>query len=287
MARILLTDSEEEAVNILRMLNNGGNKAYELLESSLKDPFASIQLLTSVLKLPESAGRQLLSERLPAAAYPKVCDLLYSRPKAAYFVVDASMLGKINPISYLGNWDFLKVFIAQNLKRLPADAIRGKLRGLGLSADRVDELYEEALYFSSVSLDPWVSRRYSFFGVEIQGATKDNAVLFTNGFVYNLKEKNLYAYFPQEGIYRKPRSIFIASDKGMEYIPYPDKETDYSALLQEKDGRYILTLCPEELAKSLFVRLYFLNGQGLQHFRPFTREEAREGRLIAYEIVWD
>jgi len=61
MARAMLTDSEQEAVAILRMLNNSNNEAFELLDSYVHDPIKSVAVLKKLLV----SGPEKISRILP------------------------------------------------------------------------------------------------------------------------------------------------------------------------------------------------------------------------------
>jgi len=52
-------------------------------------------------------------------------------------------------------------------------------------------------------------------------------------------------------------------------------EQDYYALMLDR-----------ELARSIFVRLYFLNGAGLKYFKPFIQEQKESKYIRVFEIDW-
>jgi len=104
MARVLLSDSEAEAIAILRMLNNAANRPFEIVNQYLRDPRRSLFILKQALSRPQEAGR-ILRQYLPLAAVKELEIMLLAKPKhKAYFVVDDSMPAKMPAISYLGNW---------------------------------------------------------------------------------------------------------------------------------------------------------------------------------------
>ena len=124
MANVLITNDEETAINTLRMLNNGGNQAFETINQQLNDPLKSVLLLKKILALEPGRGKKILEISLPPSVTGEIIRLIFEPPRSqAYFIVDPAMLGKMSAISYLGNWDFLKVQISQNLKN-GADKLR-------------------------------------------------------------------------------------------------------------------------------------------------------------------
>jgi len=59
-----------------------------------------------------------------------------------------------------------------------------------------------------------------------------------------------------------------------------------SVLILKEKETYQAIMLNQSLAKSLFTRLYFLNGAGLAHFKPFLEEKDGEGAIKIFEIIW-
>ncbi len=288
MARVLLTDSEKEAIGVLRMLNNGGNKAFEIIDKYVDNPFMSLFLLKRAIMLAPEKGELLFLKYLPAPAMKEVMEILYSTPKQkAYFIVDSSMIGKMTPISYLGNWDFIKVYLSRNIRIKSKEQILQDLAYFGLGQDQAERYYQEAILMGNVEFDNWVSTRLSILGIANQKKTDENLVLFNSGFIYNLGKKKMYSYSSNEEKYKLPKSLFLADGGNISEEVYPESDSRYSTLLLEKRDMFKLILLSPELAKSIFVRLYFLNGLGLNNFVLFTKEGSGDNRILVFEIKWD
>jgi len=97
----------------------------------------------------------------------------------------------------------------------------------------------------------------------------------------------VYLYSPLEGIYRTPKSLFIFDNNKLEGTVYPDTDADISVLVLHKNEGYQAALLDRRLAKSLFVRLYLLDGAGLKHFKPFIEEKDGDNYIKVFEIIWD
>lgn len=254
MGRVLMSADEEKAMAVLRILNNGGNKAFELLNKNIKDPIKAVLLLEKVLSLTPQASRQELTGFLPAEDVADMLKLLYAKPAPAYFVVEPSMRHKIGSISYLGNWDFSKAYA---------------LRKDGNRQDAV------------------VSRRFRFYGEISRGRRQGELLLFDSGLVCSLKEQTVYLYSHKESKYKIPRSLFIVDGEKLKEISYPHSNLEFSALILKSGEKYQSLLLSRELAKSLYVRLYFLNGLGLRHFNPVIDQMSPEGNIKVFEILWE
>jgi hypothetical protein len=112
-------------------------------------------------------------------------------------------------------------------------------------------------------------------------------VLFNSGYVYDLSQKLMYVYSSREGRYRAPQSIFRVEGDNISEEVYPESDSKYSALLLEDKEKYDLITLSPALGRSIFVRLQFLNGRGLEHFKLFTREGDWQNQILVYEIKWD
>jgi len=104
----ILDDDEEEAVAILRMLNNGGNKAFDIIDTYFKDPLQSALLLEKVIVLPAPKAQEELLSVLPVPAVQEVMKLLFYNPVKACFIVDPTMQFKMPAISYFRKLGFFE-----------------------------------------------------------------------------------------------------------------------------------------------------------------------------------
>jgi len=281
MARALLSGNEDEVMGILRMLNNGGNKAFEVIDKYLNDPQKSVLLLESVIALnPENAQKALL-DFLPYPVAAEVLRLLFTKPPDAYFVVDPTMQAKISAISYLGNWDFSKVYMAQNFNKEEKDQITGYLIRLGRNREEVQRLYQEAFLISTKDLDSWLSRPLQFYSGIVGGQKKGDTVIFSNGFLYNPNGQTIYTNDRQI-----PRSLFVLKDDNLVENIYTNGNLNFSALVVKNQESYGLILLDRALANSLFVRLYYFGGGGLRHFSPFIDAVEGNEHIRVFKIIW-
>ncbi|OGX42078.1 MAG: hypothetical protein A3H41_01590 [Omnitrophica WOR_2 bacterium RIFCSPLOWO2_02_FULL_45_28] len=282
MAKTILTHDENEAATILRMLNNGGNNAFEIINTQIKDPLEAALLIESVVKLTPEWAEKVLKNFLPPEAKEKVMQLLFSIPAAAsYFIVEDTMVPKIGAVSYLGNWDFSKVYIGQKLISREEHKIIGHLVELGKDKDLMQKFYQEAFLISAKDLDDWLSNRLQFYSPLANGIKKDDAVIFDNGFIYKPKEKTIYS---KDGYI--PKSLFIFEDNEVKEIVYNNPNVIYSALVSEggEEGSYKCILLDRELGRSLFSRLYFFKGKGLKYFKSFIDVDEGNKFIRIYNI---
>jgi dolichyl-diphosphooligosaccharide--protein glycosyltransferase len=288
MGRVLMADNEEEAMAILKMLNNGGNSTFEIIDKQLKDPFKSVLLLEKIISIKsQSETEKVLLEFLPLSTTKKITELLFARPAKAYFIVDYTMLNKIIPISYLGNWDFVKVYIAQNIDKKDKKQIIDYLTSLGVDNQKAERLYQEASLVSEQNLENWVSKPFKFFSKLVKGRKDKDTVLFDNGIIYNLKEQTVSLYSYLEAKFKIPKSLFLFENNTLKEIAYPNCDSNFAVLVLKDQEDYQAFSLDYELANSLFVRLYFLNSSSLKYFKPFRQEKDESGYIRIFEIIWE
>jgi len=285
MARVLISRNEKEALKILRMLNNGGNKAFEIINTHFNDPLRAVIFLNKIISVDEKSGRELLKEALPGQEAGKVSSIIFDKPRPAYFVVDYSMLDKMHAYSYLGNWDFLKACLAKNLNK--KNETENYLVKLGIDKPLVSRLADELGLIQGADLDKWVTKMSLFHGRINRGREDSGMVYFNNGSVYDLKGARFHLYSEEARKFFVPKSTFIFEDSVLSEVKYPDSDLDYSALVYASDGQYELILLDDGLADSLLAKLYLFNGKGCKNFKPFIEERTKEGCIRVFEIIWD
>lgn len=287
MAYALMSENEAEAVRILRMLNNSGNQAFELINGGIKDPFKSVLLLKKVIALDKKAARETLARYLPVGQVEKVMGFFSARPAKAYFLVDYTMQDKANAVSFIGNWDFVRAYVAQNRRKLSRARMIDQLKGLDLDAQKAERLYEESSLIPAQDLERWVSAQARFYGRAVKGEERSGSVLFNNGMVYKPKGHSVYLYSPAEGTYRIPKSLFYLKQDKLEEVALPGANLDFSVLIIKSKEGYEAVLLDRALARSMLVRLYFLNGRGLKYFKSFLEERDGDNYIRVFEILWD
>jgi len=210
MAKVLLSPSEEYAMRVLRMLNNSGNSVFDKINDVLKDPFHSLLLLERVLSAPANEVQGILSENLPAETVKEIMQALFGMPPPAYFIVDYSMIGKMPPISYLGNWDVMRLYIVKNLDGKSKEEILSQMASFGIDGLTAATLYSDARLLSPSQYKKWVSNQFRFLTGQIPGKRQGDIVLFDNGLVYNPNDQSIFVFNTYDGKFLIPRSFFLS-----------------------------------------------------------------------------
>ncbi len=281
MAKAMLTDDENLSISILRMLNNGGNKAFEIINEHVKDPLQAVLILESILGADPDKAKELLRKFMPELPAQDVMKILYYKPPPAGFVVDNSMPYKMAAISFLGNWDFSKVYIAQNFDKKEKEHIIQYLRNLGRNDKDMERFYQEVFLISTKRLDDWLSRRLLFYSDLADGQEKDGMIYFNNGYIYDQKEQML-----RSSSAPVPLGFFVLEGDQLMEKRFGNPAAGYSVFIFKTDKGYKSILCDRDLVKSMFVRLYYFRGAGLRHFLPFIEAEDGNNYIRYFTISW-
>ncbi len=290
MAQVLLSADEEEAIRILRMLNNASDKTFDLLNQHIKDPFKSIVILEKLLASNAEDAKDILEKaKIPSHLVKKILDGLYKKPPPAYFIVEGSMILKMPSISFLGNWNFKKLYVRKNIYKNKEEILEGLNEIFNLTPDESKDLYEEDI-FTSLTKEPYegLSQRLKFYSSSVKGAKgeeRGNIVYFDNDSIYDLNLNQILFFSPKESKYKIPENAFVFREGNFKKMSFKDSNTDMSVLVILEDDKYSSMFLDEELANSLFVHLYFLKGKKLKFFEPFYSDD--EACIYVYRIKWE
>ncbi|MFH1621645.1 MAG: STT3 domain-containing protein [Candidatus Omnitrophota bacterium] len=291
MAKVITTDDEAEAVGILRMLDISKNKAFDLLESYNFNHTKIINILEDIIKLSENEARVYLEEFLEKEKVDKIVSLLFSNnmPEAC-FIASYDMLGKMSSISHIGNWDFKKGDIwtkKSNMK--PAELAEYLVKEYDYTKEDAIKLLQDLRYLNNREALGWISERDNI-NIETlsRKLRKDkNLMIFDNGLVVDLPNFNAYIFKGPGSDIGIPYSVVYVEDGVLKENVQENSNANFSVLLFKTEDSYNSIFLDKNLAKSIFVRMYFLEGQGLEYFSKLRHEITPEGNSVyLYKINW-
>lgn len=292
MAKVLITDNEQEAVGILRMLDISKNKAFGLLESSGLTHAKAVSILRDIVKLSEKEARQYLEGILEKKKIDEVIPLLFNgNVPPACFIASYDMIGKIRSISHIGNWDFKRGDMWLHLSnRRYVEFMDYAQKEYGLTKEKASNLLRELALLSDQEALGWISKINTIYADSFSAKFKKqyNLLLFDNGLVLDLSNFDAYIMRGHNVDIGIPYSVFYMKDGVLEEKKLEGSNVGFSVLLFKADqDSYNTIFLDRDLAKSLFVRMYFLNGEGLKYFKVLHKEKTQEGNLVyIYDIQW-
>jgi hypothetical protein len=264
VGKSLLTNNETRAVGILRMLNCGQEKAPHVLEKYLNnDTVRAIDVLNKIIVKDKDDATIILKQNgLSNEAIQEVlavthCDDLIPQ----YYITSDDMIGKAGVWAHFGSWDFKRAKMWQTVRKLDAvEGTRVLREEFNLSESEADSTYYEII--NNIA-DRWVSPWPGYLSGKAACSESNNILTCGNGLEVNLTD--MKAYVPtQQGKVALTSLAFINSNEKFQVINYEGDTAPYSAAILP-DGSSILM--DPMLVGSMFTRLFFFDGHGLEHFK--------------------
>ncbi len=290
IGRVLSTDNEDEAIGILRMLDCGSNKAFETLDNEIQDTAKSVRILYQIIVLDKEKARTILKEYIDNP--DDVLQYTHCNPPEDYFITSDDMIGKSGVWAHFGNWNFERADIWMNLKNLPRDeAIAKMIEKYDYTEEKAESLYLEVQALNSESeanswISPWPGYASGLNGCDVS----NNIAKCGNGLFVNMNDSNDYEAMIQvqngAGI---PKSLVYVDTKTNKLIEkeFNNSNVGLSAVLIPSGNSYTSLFVSPELAKSMFTRLFFMAGQGLEHFDLFdSQKQVTGGDIYVWKVDW-
>ena len=294
MGKVLLTDDETEAIGILRMLDCGGNDAFEILDKELKNPVKTINLLYEIIVKDKKEAKTILDKRAPKEVVEQVLRKTHCNPPENFFITSEDMISKSGVWAHFGGWNFERASAWSNVGREKLSINAGKkflMDNLGY-----DEKTAEETYFSVQSLtseqeannwiSPWpayqsattcpVQNNIATCQHGISGQSQPFTIKINlndmTAVIENTKEKYppfSLAYMDQDNKFQN--KVLFTKQGERENPPI-----GFSlALFPAGEGQIRSLLIDYRLAGSMFTRLfYFQDNGGLDHFDFFNHQQA-------------
>jgi|GEM_PF-554493 len=292
MARVFLSDSEEEALRILRMVNNSSDALFDQVNTFFPDDFALVAFLDKILKSEPSKVDAIFSEyRIPKGLAKKIKEaVFFKEPAPAYLFVDSDMIYKMAAISFLGNWDFARVYILKN-KKIPEAIVLDKLmKVFAMEPEAAEKLYQEvSLSKTSAGINEVVSRKWMFPLYVGKGNEEAGVVYFSNGVSLDLNRLRAKIFDPQQSVFKNLSFVFIFDGKNLTYQELDDynspRFTSGGFFFKGDHGWECIGVSDKALGQSLFSRLIFTKAKNSKYFEPFLSDD-QEG-LYLFKINWN
>jgi hypothetical protein len=268
------------------MVNNASDRTFDLLNERIKNPFRCIAILEKLLNSKRKDAQDILKkEKIPSRLIKEILDDLYKKPAPGYFIVEKSMIPKMPQISFLGGWDFRKLYVRENVRKGKKEILKDLAKVFGLTPEVSNTLYQEAVLTAiGAGINEGLSQRRKFYTPLTKGKKKGNLIYFDNGLIYDLNAEGAILFF-HEGRYRIPKYAFVFKDGKITEMNFEDSDADISVLVIAENEEYNSIFLDRELATSLFSRLYFMKGKGLKYFEPFYSDD--EAHIYVYRIKWE
>lgn len=244
LARFFLSTTENEALGILRMLNNSGNKAVEYLQSKGVPLYEIIDILNVILPRTREESRQLLLNRFDPASAESLLKLTHpaGATDPTYVYLYNEMVDKNLAFSLLAKWNFREAAAQRKSKR--------KLK----KSEYIDEVI--ALSGGVLKYQP----------ESPQTGTDGAWIVFDNGVRFNPDTLEAVIKRKELAFSGHPVTISYFDGQVMHEKVQDGQLLDLSALVVRRENRFICVLADLKLIRSLLFRLYYLDGLDLPAF---------------------
>lgn len=288
VGKILLTDDEELAIGLLRMLDCGSRKAFDILNAEVDDASVSVQYIYDTVRIDDDDAREYLEDKgISDETIDEYLSYTHCDPPEAFFIASGDMIGKSGVWSHFGSWDFNRADIWVFAKNMPADeGITFIIENNNVSEEEATRLYNEVQRITNEQeANTWISP-WPGYNAALQGCGREgNYLTCSSGVEIDLETMEATLAGPEGRI--NPKAFVYVEDDEVIQKRYDNSTSPFGVTLIPSGNSYSILLASNELSAGMFTRMYYLQGHGLKYFKPFHIARDASGLLIyTYEVDW-
>jgi dolichyl-diphosphooligosaccharide--protein glycosyltransferase len=294
VGRVLATGDEEEAMDILRMLNCGQEHSYNAIYNKTNDEYTAVKLLYKVMKEDKTEARKsLFGSGFSDSETDEIMNLThYCKPWQQFFIASEDMVGKGAVWAHFGLWDFDRAEMYNKVHNSNyEDGVKMLTEKFNVSPQDADKLYNE---IKSTDGDQWIMDWPGYESNDASCSNEKNSTInrCSNGFVFNVTSEA--GYFQSDQGEVVPYSIsFIDKNGKFKEVKQENSNTEkyfgkkISVIIGNRDGKITSITSDYRLASSVFTKLFFFDGKGLDNFKMISLKTGVDGSEIkVFEVNW-
>ena len=290
LGRLLVTNNEDEAIAVLRMLDCGSNSAFEIIDRKYNDTAKSIGIVKNAIMMNETDARKYLSTYLSTSEVDEVLKNTHCSPPEDYLITSGDMVSKSGVWAHFGLWDFEKAKILLEVKNSDVSSAKALMQKLNYSSSQIEKtIYEISSLSTTRDEEDWVSSWPGYLSTGGSCQYQGNITVCQNSLqgqsivvLINWTNREAGIYNGQGTI--KPSSFVYYENETLKEIKYEKPGFPYSIILTPSGESIIAS---EELSRSVFTRLFFMNGAGLSHFKQFDHQtEITGSEIYVWNVSW-
>jgi dolichyl-diphosphooligosaccharide--protein glycosyltransferase len=278
VGKALLTNNEKESIAILKMLDCGGNNAYNILLEKTNDPLLTKKLIDQIILEEKNIAKTILEEHIENAE--EILENTHCNPPEAYLITSEDMVSKSGVWTHFGSWNFERSFIYNTIKENnKQDSINIMKERLDYSSEKAEETYEKVKNLSEQDVNLWIAPYSSYSTLPSNCQTQEEIIVCENGVIINTLEE--MAILQSNG-----GQVLIKSYRDNNQIYSSEEGTDEVSIayLSDKSQSLIMN---DELLNSMFTELFYYGGQNLEHFELFDVQSGINGfKIYIWKIKW-
>ena len=270
MGNMYLSQDENQARGILRMLNSSGNKAAEyLVKCGLKLSDATT-LLLAIAPEDKIQAAQTLKGIITDEQINKLLNFTHGKNPHSYVLVYTELVDDNLMIAFTGHWN-IKKMEEINANPLMLDAVPKRS-----SPDFIEYLW------NTMGGPPKYSDALPQLG------ESNHQLIFRENLSIDMDTMDAKINSAQYG-QGHPFSVFYLKNGAITEHENPDGNLNYSVVLYQEDGQYVARLMDHAMANSLIMKLYYFDGAGLQYFKPLILSHDLTGRtrIKVFKVLYN
>jgi len=292
VGKLLLTQDEDEALGILRMLDCSANKAFNEIFEETKDSPGTIDLILQIVRLDKAQAREVLFDKVSDP--DKVLEYTHcDNPPEAFLITSEDMVGKAGVWAHFGSWDFNRAKLHYEFQTKEMQGfITNLIDNYSYSErDAQQTFYDISSLSSDRAVNDWIAPWPSYAGVT-QCPKSEDSIMCTLDLGGQKTYANINVTTLESNIAINGQLLHLNSIGFFNGTDYIIKESSndnigISGSLVHENGAYFMVFSTPELVGSTFSRLFFMGGQGMEHFDLFNVQASVTGvRIYTWRIDW-
>ncbi len=272
ISNMFLSQTEDEALGYIRMLNNSGNKAIEYLQNDLDVPLSTaVMVIKQIISVDELKARFLLGNVLKDKKHiNNIITLTHKRPPPSYLLLYKEFVDNNLQLGFVGRWNFKRI-----------EEINANPELIKKVPDRNSPEYIDFLWELSGG-----QTKYSGT-LALMHKDKDK-LIFQENIVINTETMSCLISSDKygKGI---PQSIFYSKKGKVIEKKLVGANLSYSIVLNQTSQQPSVVLMDRSLANSLLIKLYFFNAEGLNYIKPVYAKSdlTKRTEIMIFKVDWD
>ncbi len=292
VGRLFMTDNEEEATGILRMLNCGAYTGTEEIRNFTGDSVKAVMLTKRIIMMERSEAKAALTgEGFTDEQAEGVLELTHCDPPESFVIASEDMIGKSGVWAHFGGWNYTKADIAKATRGMKRDEAAGYMEEkFGMTTEEANDIFLQIQGLTSdAATDAWISPWPGISGGVERCSESEGLIRCGDGLTVNTTTHEAFYPTPQGNMH--PKSIVYPTADGKVAERKFENNTipqDLSVIVFPYQGGYGRVVASSQLANSMFIRLFYLKGQGLKHFKLLTRQTGLTGTDVwVWQADWN
>jgi len=276
IGKILLTDNEDEARGILRMLDCGSNDAFYLLKEEVNnDSVLAKKVIDEIILKNENEAREILSEYTDEP--DKILEKTHCDPPENYFITSEDMVSKAGVWAHFGSWDFERAFayrtVETNSKEESIQILKEKL---GYTQEEAESTYRQLNGLTEEQANAWIAPYPSYAGTG-QCQEQNETVYCSNGIIIQGEDAIVQTSSGQITLkyLRVDNNVYTNEEGNNELAAIYLSDTKTSVLMNP------------QLLNSMFTELYYYQGKNLENFELFDHQQGVDAfDIYTWKVKW-